>query len=197
MSFTFTLTNAILTTLGTIQIQVPASIQLTGNQPTCEIGSTNSAGQLSGNPVCFISGRTIQISSFLSDTLVKGSIVTVTVTNGLINPLSTEPTNSFLIRTLSQAGYVIDQDSSLTHTATKAIISSFTVTPSSDKVADQSIYTFVYTLNKKIPGGSTIKIVMPSQISSSTTTTYSYQIDTGIFNNIVPNEQTDNGKTIL
>ena len=196
-TFTFKLTNSIPTSSGKISIQVPSSMQLTGSNPTCTISSSSNSESLSGSVTCAISTRTITLSGFLSNALPALASVSITVSGAFSNPLTTEPTGTFLLKTISAGGYTIDQNSELTYTATSDTISSLTIVPSSYLVADDTVYTLTYTPNKKLPSGTSIVVRIPSQITTLVTTTYTIKIGTGSATAIVPTSSTSSGKTVL
>lgn len=195
LNFTFSISN-LLQVNSKIKIQIPSTISVLNTTPSCLIISTQTSA-LSNGISCSILSNLLTVSNFLQLQLNPGTISLV-VSNLFSNPITTEPTTSFVIGTYSPADFLVDQNNNSTYTATPATIGNLTITPSSYQVQSISTYTVDYTISRKIKQGSSITIIAPPQITTSGSSTYTYSLDNGASITVSPSSLTTvNGSSII
>ena len=166
MTFTigFTLKNQ-LKSDGSLRIIFPASIQyVTGASPSCSVSSSTIPSAMAGSTTCSFDSGLVQLtaSNFLSSDIAGGSVLQITITGFLMNPLTTQPTSTFTISTRSSGGHSIDMSADKTYTSISGTIGSLDISRGSTVVGAENMYTFLYTMTRGIKLGSSVTIVIPS-----------------------------------
>lgn len=115
-----------------------------------------------------------------------------------MNPITTEPTSPFIISTLSGANFSIDRSSNVTYTATAGTIGNLSIVPSSFQVSATATYVITYGIMRAIRSGSTITVIIPSQISLSAAVSFGFLLNNATnYTTISPSIATINGSTEL
>ena len=189
MSVSFSLSNALATTAAYLTVTMPASMQyVTSGIPTCVVSSTSNPSAVSASSICsFSSGQLLlTVNTFLLTSVPAGAVFTLRVSGLLVNPLTSQPTATFTIRTYSSSGFTIDASATTTYTATAGTIGSLAISRGSSVVGASTPYTFLYTLTRSIPAGSSVSIVLPPEIALATSPSYTYSLSAATPITIVP-----------
>ena len=140
-TFSFAIANALLAGSG-VRIKVPTQFFITASSlavtPVLTLSASAAISYDSTN-------RYIIISNGLASPAAAGTIIRFTITNGIINPITSKTTDAFVISSIDSLGNPVDSNSAITITPTPNELPNVVATACSDKpFASYTSQTCIY-----------------------------------------------------
>ena len=149
LSLTFT-PNTNLVSTDSVTVTFPSEISVSGiTQVFIPASSQTLSPSISGQAIT-VSGVVVNLGLSLTMTFIQ-----------ITNPASELPTSTFGITTSRNSHSMGTLSSSLTYSATRATISTASLTGSSLQIGDTSTYTLQFTLGQPLTSNSSIIIGLP------------------------------------